>query len=47
MVREEEASGDCVRVGEGISQKTYEDSWMWTTVRELTTEVRNRLDGGG
>ena len=41
--------GDCLKEGEGISQRTHmKDPWTWTMVWGLTMEVRlNEGDQGG
>ena len=46
-VRGEEGDGDCLKEGEGISQRTYmKDLWTWTMVGGLIMEVGERLAGG-
>ena len=43
MVKGEEGGGDCLKEGEGITQRTYmKDPWTGATVWGLTMEV-----GGG
>ena len=40
-VRGEGGGGDCLKEGEGISQRTYMHvPWTWTTVRRLTVGMR-------
>ena len=47
-VREEQGGGDCLKEGEGISQRTYmKGPWTWTMVWGLTMEVGGGLGGGG
>ena len=40
--------GDCLKEGEGISQRTYiKDLWTQTAVWGLTMESKGRLGGDG
>ena len=46
-VRGEVGDGDCLKEGEGISQRTYmKDLWTWTMVWGLAMEMGGRMGRG-